>query len=355
MAGLLDWLTDGIGSQMGSSNAPMVDATNSYNGPDPGYIPSPTAPPTAPSAPSGPTPAPMPQITDPPPQAAFGRAPSTNPSTNPAAAAPAASPPVPMPQPRPVGAPSAPAAPAGPASAASAPLNITPPAPNPDSSPAAPPIKPASTSSFKFGDQTALGRSLGIDPQSNGFKSAMAGLSEGLTAAGNSKGKSAGAAFGAGAGGALTGGTKQDNTQYDQRLKSLQLAVQAKSADNKSEFDRNMAEYYKGKLANESKDGSSKKSSSWNKPDSQKFIDAQNAMAKDPDIKASQKILEAAVAGGNGPLNQPRIDAAQAAHTALGAEAADVPCRSRTQPGADTEQYPEPARHAAKSPYHRRG
>jgi hypothetical protein len=69
-----------------------------------------------------------------------------------------------MPQPRPAGAPTAPNSPAGPAATTGAPLNITPPAPNPDSSPAAPPIKPASTSSFKFGGQTALGRSLGIEP-----------------------------------------------------------------------------------------------------------------------------------------------------------------------------------------------
>jgi hypothetical protein len=224
-----------------------------------------------------------------------------------------------MPQPRPAGAPTAPTAPAGPAAATGAPMQITPPAPNPDSSPAAPPIKPASTSSFKFGDQTALGRAIGVDPQSNGFKSAMAGLGEGLTAAGNSKGKSAGAAFGAGAGGALTGGTKQDNTQYDQRIKALQLAVNAKQADNKAEYDKNYAKYLIGKnAADEAKTAAGGgKSGSWNKPDSQKFIDAQNAMAKDPDIKASQKILEAAVSGGNGPLNQPRIDAAQAAHTAL--------------------------------------
>jgi hypothetical protein len=145
-------------------------------------------------------------------------------------------PPVPMPQPRPAGAPTAPA---GPAATTGAPLNITPPAPNPDSSPAAPPIKPASTSSFKFGGQTALGRSLGIDPNSTG------------------------------AGGALTGATKQDNTQYDQRLKSLQLAVNAQQVGDKSAFNKNMAEYYKGKLTLDQKkeaEGGGK-SGSWNKPD----------------------------------------------------------------------------------------
>jgi hypothetical protein len=315
VAGLLDWLTDGIGSQMGSSNAPMVSATNSYNGPDPGYITQSTVPPTAPSAPTGLTPAPIPEIADPAQQPTAAPAPPTDPSTNPAAAAPAAAPPpVPMPQPRRAGAPTAPTAPAGPAATTGAPLNITPPAPNPDSSPAAPPFAPAPTSSFKFGDQTALGRSLGIDPTSNGFRSAMAGLGEGLTAAGNSKGKPAGQAFAAGAGGSLTGATKQDSTQYDQRFKALQLAVNAQQAGDKAAYNKNYAEYLKGKLASEdAKAAGSSKSGSWNKPDSQKFIDAQNAMANDPDIKASQKILEAAVAGGNGPLNQPRIDAAQAA------------------------------------------
>jgi hypothetical protein len=315
MAGLLDWLTDGIGSQMGSSNAPMVSATNNYV--SPGSAPlSPDEQPQATAAPRAAPPAPPAPLTaavTPTPGPPAG--PSTTDGTG--AMQGGGAPPVPMPQPRPAGASVAPAAPVTPT--AGAPLNITPPAPNPDSSPAAPPIKPASTSSFKFGDQTALGRSLGIDPNSNGFRSAMAGLGEGLTAAGNSKGKSAGQAFAAGAGGSLTGATKQDSTQYDQRLKALQLAVNAKQADNKAEYDKNYAKYLIGKnAADEAKTAAGGgKSGSWNKPDSQKFIDAQNAMAKDPDIRASQKILEAAVAGGNGPLNQPRINAAQAAHTAL--------------------------------------
>jgi len=72
--------------------------------------------------------------------------------------------------------------------------------PNPDSSSTAPPIRP-----YQLGDQTSLGRSLGINPSNNGFSSAMAGLGQGLIAAGNSKGKSAGQAFASGAGGAITG------------------------------------------------------------------------------------------------------------------------------------------------------
>jgi hypothetical protein len=179
-----------------------------------------------------------------------------------------------------------------------------------------PPVQPVS--SYRLGDQTALGRAIGInpnatDPGSNNFRSAMAGLGQGLTAAGNSKGKSAGQALASGAGGAITGSTKQDNTQYDQRLKSLQLAVQAKSADNKSEFDKNYAKYLLGKdAADKAKSG---KSGSWNKPDSQKFIDAQNAKAKDPDIRASEKMLEQVAK--DKPLDSPEVQQAQAAHTAL--------------------------------------
>jgi len=310
MTGLLDWLTDGIGSRMGGSpSQPLVDATNSYASPgsaplSPDEMPGAT-PPAAPPAPAVPTSPVTPATTD------------LSGGMQRAGPAPA----VPLPMARPTGAPRSLTAPgatippaATPTAGTGAPMQIKPPVPNPDSSPAAPAVTP-----YRLGDQTALGRALGVDPNSNGFKSALAGLGEGLTAAGNSKGKSAGAAFAYGAGGALTGATKQDNTAYDQRLKSLQLAVNAQQDGDKSAFNKNMAEYYKGKLALDQKKEaeSGGKSGSWNKPDSQKFIDAQNAMAKDPDIRASQKILEAAVAGGNGPLNQPRIDAAQAAHTAL--------------------------------------
>jgi hypothetical protein len=308
MSGLLDWLTDGIGSQMGSSSAPMVNATNNYASPgsaplSPDELPSgaPPAPPT-PAVPAAPSPPVNPATTD-----LSGGMQGGGPA-----------PAVPLPQPRPAaanGPPPGVALPPAAAPAAGAPMQITPPAPNPDSSPAAPPVTP-----YRLGDQTALGRALGInpnDPNNNNFRSAMAGLGEGLTAAGNSKGKSAGQAFASGAGGAITGASKQDNTAYDQRLKSLTLAVQAQSANDKAAYNKNYAEYLKGKLASDDAKAAGGKSGSWNKPDSQKFIDAQNAMAKDPDIRASQKILEAVVAGGNGPLNQPRIDAAQAAHTAL--------------------------------------
>jgi hypothetical protein len=314
MSGLLDWLTDGIGSSMGTgatgSAGPLVDATNSYASPG--------------SAPLSPTEMPQPASPAPPAPPAPAT-PPVNPATSDTGGTPAAGPPppaptppapTPMPAPRPAAAPG-PAAPPPAATPPGPPVSLAPPAaPNPDSGPAAAPVQPAS--SYRLGDQTALGRSLGINPNNNTFSSAMAGLGQGLTAAGNSKGKSAGQALASGAGGAITGATKQDTDQYNQRLKALTLAVQAQSAGDKAAYNKNYAEYLKGKLANDEAKGSAGgKSGSWNKPDSQKFIDAQNAMAKDPDIRASEKILEAAVAGGNGPLNQPRIDAAQAAHSAL--------------------------------------
>jgi hypothetical protein len=107
--------------------------------------------------------------------------------------------------------------------------------------------------------------------------------------------------------------------QYDQRLKSLQLAVSAQSAGDKAAYNKNYANYLIGKLQvdKDKATAEAKGGKSWNKPDSQKFIDAQNALAKDPDFRASQKMLEGVIAGGNGPINQPRIAQAQAAHTAL--------------------------------------
>ena len=50
---------------------------------------------------------------------------------------------------------------------------------------------------------------------------------------------------------------------------------------------------------------------------SQKFIDAQNALAKDPDIRASQKVLEKLVTSNATPQE---IEQARAVHTALVAQ-----------------------------------
>lgn len=285
--GLLDWLTDGIGSAMGggggSGSTPMVNATNSYQSPgsaplSPDEMPQPATPaPPAPPAPATPPVNPATSDTGAPPAAA--------------APPPPAPTPMPMPMPRPAGAPgpvAAPApampqptgAPAGPPPTSPAPASS--PMPNPDSGPAAPPVPTP---------QSPLNRSLGFaanDPRYDTTRQILAGLGGGLTAAGNSKGKSAGQAFASGAGGAFTGQVTQADKQYDQRLKSLQLAVQAKSADNRSEYDKNYAKYLIGKDAAGKTGG---KASAWNKPDSQKYLDAKRSVAMDPDVVAQRQIV----------------------------------------------------------------
>lgn len=158
---------------------------------------------------------------------------------------------------------------------------------------------------------SALGRALGLD--SNKEKSLFGSLGAGLTAAGNSKGKSKGQALFSGAGGAIEGGVKAEDKSYDQRLKSLQLAVQAQSAGDKAAYNTNYQKYLGAKLKAETDKASGGKNGAWNKPDSQKFIDAQNAMAKDRDIVASQKLLEQAAKDGDPTA----IAKAKASHDAL--------------------------------------
>ena len=158
-----------------------------------------------------------------------------------------------------------------------------------------------------------LGRALGLD--ANRERSVKGSIAAGFKAAGNSSGKSPFQALASGVGEGLEGGQKSADTGYDQRLKSLQLAVNAQAQGDKSAYNKNYAEYLKGKLENDkdSTTPNAKKGSAWNKPDSQKFIDAQNALAKDPEIRASQKLLEQASKTGE-PAD---IAKATAAHNAL--------------------------------------
>ena len=49
----------------------------------------------------------------------------------------------------------------------------------------------------------------------------------------------------------MEGGSGTADKQYDQRLKSLQLAINAQSAGDKAAYNQDYAEYLKGKLAND--------------------------------------------------------------------------------------------------------
>ena len=157
-----------------------------------------------------------------------------------------------------------------------------------------------------------ISRALGLDP--NKTKSVFSGIGAGLTAAGNSAGKSPFQAFASGAGASLEGSEKSTDKTYDQKIKYLQAAVASQSAGDKAAYNKNYASYLAGKLkADTDKAASGGKTGAWNKPDSQKFIDAQHALASDPEVKASQKLLEQTAKTGE-PAD---VAKAQAAHSAL--------------------------------------
>jgi len=315
--GLFDWLSDAMGSganPMGGGD-PAQMLTRSSNVMDrsqpsldlTGGVGANMTPPQAP----------MPLGTDP---MTAGGPPSNGPGLPPKPADMAAGPdptgappsPVPLPQPRPPGADGSgplPPPPPPPVQPPSGGIPGAPPA-EPAGPPMsiAPPIAPEQPGAPQGGP---ISRALGLDP--NKTKSVFSGIGAGLTAAGNSAGKSPFQAFASGAGASLEGSEKSTDKTYDQKIKYLQAAVAAQSAGDKAAYNKNYALYLTNKLKSDTDTAASGKSGAWNKPDSQKFIDAQHALASDPEVHASQKLLEQSAK----TADPAEIAKAQAAHTAL--------------------------------------
>ena len=204
--GLLDWLTEGIGSMGGSGSPspppmPPMQQTGA-DGP-------PATPPLTFQRPEFARDRPMPQGTDP--MTAGGDTPN-GPGLTP--------PPVPMPMPRPPG-----------ADAGSAAL---PPAATPSSGTGMPPGPPTSLAPGLPGPSAPQGgplsRMLGLNP--NPMRTVVGSLGAGLTAAGNSAGKSPAQALFSGAGASLEGGQKTDDKTLEQQQKYLAQAIAAKQAGN---------------------------------------------------------------------------------------------------------------------------
>lgn len=316
--GLLDWLTDAIGGT-GSSGTPampgpgamvgQVDPMGSATGQ---MLPMPPAAPasTRPMPPVQPTGDDRPYPMNPPdganiPMPPDMRAPPMAPPDGGDLPQPGRMP-IPMPQPRPAAANGAPPqVPPGMSQPPipGAPMNIMPPA---QQQPAGP-------------EQTWFSRALGITPQDAGARGQeMArGLAAGLKSVGDNAHKPGLAAFAGSMGSAMEGGQSSGDKEYDKKIKYLQAAVAAQKAGDDREYKRNMTDYMAGKLKNETDkmtaDASGKKGGAWNKPDSQRFIDAQHALANDPEIKASQKLLEQTAKTGE-PAD---VAKAQAQHQAL--------------------------------------
>lgn len=153
-----------------------------------------------------------------------------------------------------------------------------------------------------------LGRALGLDENSD--RSLRGSLGAGFKAAGNSAGKSPFQAFSSGLGEGMEGGVKTEQKGYDQRLRALQLAVRAQAIGDMATYRDNMAKYAGEKLHLETEKMArgGGKGSAWNKPDSQRFIDAQNATSKDRHVIDAENKVKAARATGS----PEEISAAQA-------------------------------------------
>jgi hypothetical protein len=167
-------------------------------------------------------------------------------------------------------------------------MSLAPPAPGPSAAP------------YKLGDQTALGRALGIDPKSQSFADITGGLGAGLTAAGNSKGKSAGQAFAAGAGGALEGANKEQHAQEKDAQAYLNTAIAAQKAGDNATYQTNYTKYLAAKLQAEQTATANKDAAATNKNDSptQLYLSAQREVASDPLVKGAMSAYQAALKTG---------------------------------------------------------
>jgi len=286
MAGLLDWLTEGLsGGGMGGETGMGASGMDAMTPPPTPPVPMgmKDSPLMAPAPPPGMPPVQGLDNAGPSQPQGFGDAPPLPPG--------AGAPPPPIPTPRPPD--------LGPGGQP----------PMPPSGPMTPGEgqnivnsyeKAGGTAFAPPDDKNPLLRSLGSPAgpggpggmDQNKMRGVMGAIGAGLTAAGNSAGKSPFQALTSGAGAGLEGGQKGQDKGYDQRIKSLQLAVSATAQGDKAAANKNYAEYLSAKLKHDTdKMSGGGKNGAWNKPDSQKYIDAQRSVSQDPQVDAANKML----------------------------------------------------------------
>lgn len=335
--GLLDWLTDGTLGNMGGISGGESGSPPPMNMPQP-PTPMPPVQQTGSDAPAiAPPPQPNPGAMTPPVDPSTqaigggtGAGPGA-PTPDPTPAAGPPDPPIPLPAPRPPGANAGPPQPTfAPGQTNTNP--ISPPAPGFNASPVAPgggALTPADAKgvvksyeaagghafappdgtsgasapggAYKLGDQTALGRALGIDPHSKTFNDTLGGLGAGLTAAGNSKGKSPMQALSSGAGATLEGANKEAHASNKDAQGYLAQAIAAKKAGDDATYKTNYTAYLAAKLKSEQEAAASKDATVANKNDSptQLFLAAQRNVAADPLVKGSLTAYQAAIKDGD--------------------------------------------------------
>lgn len=333
MAGLLDWLTQGIGSDMsglgGAGQLPppppvqmtgmdaqpdpsMTDISGGMQGAGPSSYPpgtdpmtagqKPPLPPTQPTQPMPPAqgidlppPAtPFPPGTDP--MAAGGQTPN-GPGLPP-------SPPVPMPMPRPPGANAPPPAPPGP------PQSIVPPPGNGTNG-----VGPGLGVTAQPIASSPLSRMLGLDTNSNTFRNGMAGLGKGLESVGNNWNKPGLAAFSGSAGSSITGTVDAGNKTTEQQSKYLKDAIAAASAGNTNALNiaRTKLALSQAKAADAKADAPDK--ASVVNSDQQLVLRADKEALAEAQVSANGVKQTLTAAGGN--INDPSYQAALKAHNEL--------------------------------------
>jgi hypothetical protein len=332
--GLLDWLTDGGGSlwDSGSAKSPFIDATNKYSGPGGEADMGPPIPPQPPAPlppdlgrstpldfqrpefkpPGAPPPQPGADGMSMPPgmgpmEMPTSLPPSMGPMEPPTSMPPGMGPPgIPLPTPRPAAANQSPTSPPGlppltPGGATDAvrsyesaggggPVQI-----------AGAPTDTASTSGLRLPDMKGGGGllgALGVDDQSaRRFTSA---LGKGLTAAGNSSGKSPFQAFASGAGAGLEGGEQRMDKNNEQTHKYLNDAIRAQAAGDEVGYKTNYLKYLQARLKADTEkaaNGTSRGQAS-NSPQ-QLYLSAIRATNSDPSLKGYNDAIRAARATGD--------------------------------------------------------
>lgn len=257
------------------------------------------SPPTSDPTLSPPTPPPYPAGGDP--MTAGGPTPN-GPGLPPAPPPVPGNPPPPPPAPGPT--PPPPPAPGGPVS-----LAPPPPPPGPPTSLAPPPA----AAPYKLGDQTSLGRALGIDPKSTAFNQLVSGAGGALTAAGNSKGKSPFQALTSGGGAALEAGEKTRHADVKDAQGYLTQAIASKKAGDDAAYKTNYNQYLLAKLKSEQDKTASKDAANKNDSPTQLFLAAQRNVAADPLVKGAMTAYQSALKGATSPT-APEVVAAKAAY-----------------------------------------
>lgn len=291
MAGILDWLSDVFGGSSAAS-APAAAAqpqlpTGVTMGWPQGQQPTPPAPQPS-AAPGGIVAA---DGSSPIPGTAGGGA---GPVPSVSDLAPSA---VPMPQPRPAAADAA--TPGGSLdmdllnaraqAAGGAPMSLAPPQPQGQPGPGSP--------SQSVG-QALLQRAFGV-PQDQG-RQLSASLGAGLTAAANNWNKPGLAAFAGGAGGALTGGVNQANTESKDASSYLDAAIKSKQQNDEAGYKQNYLKYLAAQLqANQAKAAAANNATNKNDTPTQLYLNAQRLVQNDPEVRDASKALTAARQDGN--------------------------------------------------------